>query len=158
MWLSRVRGRSCSISKLGFRRSLLQPTSIETQNRELRMMFFIAITMVLFACFLSDTRVAAYTRRSTESPLALADSTLTINGIPFLIRAHWMRQANRVLDTSCPFGAFGSVIVNHTDTTGLGELICTGVNTFGKTGNPINHGQWPRVYRSSLISIWANLY
>lgn len=55
-----------------------------------------------------------------------------------------MRQANAVLreltSSPCPFAAFGTVIVNHTDSEGLGELVCMGVNESGGVGNPVLHG------------------
>lgn len=55
-----------------------------------------------------------------------------------------MRQANKALDelsgSPCPFAAFGTAIVNHTDTDGLGDLICIGVNQNRQTGNPSLHG------------------
>jgi tRNA(Arg) A34 adenosine deaminase TadA len=43
--------------------------------------------------------------------------------------------------SSCPFAAFGTAIVNHTATNGLGDLICTGVNQNSVTGNPTLHGE-----------------
>ena len=59
-----------------------------------------------------------------------------------LARAFWMRQAIAALlaESPCPLAAFGSVIVNHT-APGLGELVCTGVNTKSLTGNPTHHGR-----------------
>lgn len=55
-----------------------------------------------------------------------------------------MRRANSVLaelsSSPCPFGAFGSVIVNHTDAQGLGELVCIGLNNMFEGGNPTGHG------------------
>lgn len=56
-----------------------------------------------------------------------------------------MRRANAALlevtGSPCPFGAFGSVIVNHTDTDGIGEEICIGANSISATGNPTLHGE-----------------
>lgn len=66
----------------------------------------------------------------------------TVNGIPYSSRTHWMRTANSALGASgspCPFAAFGTAIVNHTSNSGLGELICTGVNQNSATGNPTLH-------------------
>lgn len=80
-------------------------------------------------------------RRST-SQIPLGESTLTINNIPFSTRAYWMRQANLALPSACPFAAFGTVIVNHTDTSGLGQLVCTGANSGSTTGNPTLHGKF----------------
>ncbi|RDW70055.1 hypothetical protein BP5796_08452 [Coleophoma crateriformis] len=61
-------------------------------------------------------------------------------------RAYWMRKANAALGelaSPCPFAAFGTVIVNHTDVSGdgLGKLVCMGVNSRTTTGNPILHGE-----------------
>lgn len=83
----------------------------------------------------------AMSRRST-SQIPLGESTLSINSIPFSTRAYWMRQANRALPSACPFAAFGTVIVNHTDTSGVGELVCTGANSGSTTGNPTMHGTY----------------
>lgn len=78
-------------------------------------------------------------RRSTFE-IPLSQPTLSINGIAFSTRAHWMRAANLALDAPCPFAAFGSVIVNHTSDSELGELICSGANANSVTGNPTLHG------------------
>lgn len=91
-------------------------------------------------------------RRSTPSQIPLGESTLSINGIPFSTRAYWMRQANLALPSPCPFAAFGTVIVNHTDTSGLGELVCTGANSGATTGNPTLHGESAIVTLSTLAS------
>ncbi|KAE8150451.1 cytidine deaminase-like protein [Aspergillus avenaceus] len=60
-------------------------------------------------------------------------------------RAHWMRRANEALGelstSPCPFSAFGTAVVNHTGTNGLGDLICLGVNENRQTGNPALHGE-----------------
>jgi hypothetical protein len=59
-----------------------------------------------------------------------------------------MRQANGVLaelSSPCPFAAFGAVIVNHTDTKGLGNLVCIGVNSVFQIGNPTLHGTLPGI-------------
>lgn len=55
-----------------------------------------------------------------------------------------MRQANLALNHPCPFAAFGTVIVNHTGQgrDGLGELVCTGRNVGGASGNPVMHGRY----------------
>ena len=82
-------------------------------------------------------------RRSSQTAV-IGDSALTINGIPFSTRAYWMRRANEALaqlSSACPFAAFGSVIVNHTDPGGLGELVCIGANSNSGTGNPTLHGK-----------------
>lgn len=85
-------------------------------------------------------------RRSEQT--VLGSPGLTINGIPLSTRAYWMRKANEalseVLGNPCPFAAFGTVIVNHTD-SGLGELVCIGANSNSLTGNPTLHGMYPLV-------------
>ncbi|KAK0643839.1 cytosine deaminase, partial [Cercophora newfieldiana] len=73
------------------------------------------------------------------------------NGIPFSTRAHWMRRANIALTAPCPFAAFGSVIVNHTATPGLGSLVCTGANSNSATGNPTLHGEMAAINNCSAI-------
>ncbi|EEH23572.1 hypothetical protein PABG_05783 [Paracoccidioides brasiliensis Pb03] len=78
-----------------------------------------------------------------QYPLA-TNSELTLDGVPFSIRAYWMRRANQALSdlgSPCPFAAFGTVIVNHTKQGELGDLICIGVNENSKTGNPTSHGE-----------------
>jgi tRNA(Arg) A34 adenosine deaminase TadA len=63
--------------------------------------------------------------------------------IPITTREHWMRVAVDSLPnliSPCPFGAFGT-IVNHTSRTGLGDLVCIGVNAVRTTGNPTLHGE-----------------
>jgi hypothetical protein len=71
-----------------------------------------------------------------------ANPKVTGDVIPFSTRVHWMRRANAVLSelsSPCPFAAFGSVIVNHTDTQGLGDVVCIGLNAI-EDGNPTLHG------------------
>jgi hypothetical protein len=67
-----------------------------------------------------------------------------INGVSFETGAHWMRLANQALsdisESPCPFAAFGTVIVNHTDSAN-GKLICMGISESRKTGNPTLHGK-----------------
>jgi len=80
---------------------------------------------------------------------ALNGTGLSINSIPYSTRIHWMREANNALfalSGPCPFAAFGSVIVNHTGATSLGELICIGANSNSASGNPTMHG----LYSSSV--------
>lgn len=65
------------------------------------------------------------------------------NHITFSTRVHWMRRANQLLAelvSPCPLYPFAAVVVNHTS-GGLGELVCTGVNDIGTTGNPSKHGE-----------------
>jgi hypothetical protein len=73
------------------------------------------------------------------------DAKNSTSSLPFEIRAYWMRRAISALselESPCPFAAFGTVIVNHTDTSSdlKGKLVCMGVNQIAKTGNPILHG------------------
>lgn len=74
-------------------------------------------------------------------------STTTDTTISEETRAHWMRTANAALSqirSPCPFGAFGTAIVNHTDHSSpsgaLGRLMCLGVNDVA-SGNPVLHGE-----------------
>ncbi|KAK8039952.1 hypothetical protein PG993_008363 [Apiospora rasikravindrae] len=76
-----------------------------------------------------------------DHQFSMLDPALSINGVPYTTRAYWMRQANLALHAPCPFAAFGSVIVNHTDDNGLGQLVCTGANSNRQTGNPTLHGE-----------------
>ena len=84
---------------------------------------------------------------TVTATVKIADPTLSINNIPFATRVHWMRRANEALGelsgSPCPFAAFGTVIVNHTNSDGLGELVCMGVNENSLTGNPSLHGEVP---------------
>ena len=71
---------------------------------------------------------------------------ITADRIAYSTRAHWMRTANEALSLlsgPCPFGAFGTAIVNHTacPSGGLGELVCIGINNSSETGNPTLHGE-----------------
>nr|OQO19662.1 hypothetical protein B0A51_10971 [Rachicladosporium sp. CCFEE 5018] len=98
---------------------------------------FKALLQLSFLLTSSIAQVAAH-----QQPLA--DSRLAINGIQFATRAYWMRVANQALSdlvSPCPFGAFGTAIVNHTSGEGLGELVCIGANSIGSTGNPTLHGE-----------------
>ncbi|KAI1109246.1 cytidine deaminase-like protein [Nemania sp. NC0429] len=76
--------------------------------------------------------------------------------IPLSTREHWMRRANAALSdlvSPCPFAAFGSVIVNHSDTSSspFGRLICVGVNSQKQQGNPILHGEIDAINRCSNV-------
>lgn len=77
--------------------------------------------------------------------------------IPLSTREHWMRRANQALfdltSSPCPFAAFGSVIVNHTDTSSspLGRFICAGVNSGRSRGNPTLHGEMDAINRCSEV-------
>ncbi|KAI0016246.1 guanine deaminase [Xylariomycetidae sp. FL0641] len=81
----------------------------------------------------------------------ISDPTLTINGVSFETRAFWMRRANLALPGPCPFAAFGSVIVNHTGSSTLGDLVCTGANSNDETGNPTLHGEMAAISNCTRI-------
>ncbi|KAL1590966.1 hypothetical protein WHR41_00321 [Cladosporium halotolerans] len=71
----------------------------------------------------------------------LANDEITVN---LDVREHWMRvaiQALYDLVSPCPFSAFGTAVVNHTSSTGPGELICIAANTIADDGNPTLHGE-----------------
>lgn len=61
-------------------------------------------------------------------------------------------EALTELESPCPFEAFGTVIVNHTDTSAdpNGNLVCIGVNRI-KTGNPTLHGEISAINNCSAI-------
>ena len=45
------------------------------------------------------------------------------------------------LESPCPFAAFGTVIVNHTNTSDeKGKMVCMGINGNARYGNPTLHG------------------
>ena len=83
--------------------------------------------------------------------------TLPKDPLPLSTREFWMRRAILALselnNNSCPFAAFGAVIVNHTASAGaseswrskgpdgLGTEVCTGVNSIVREGNPTLHGE-----------------
>lgn len=105
------------------------------------------IYMVLICINLTVAHDLQYDSHFTSPFLdtALNDAGLFINSIPYSTRVHWMREANNALfalSGSCPFAAFGSVIVNHTGTTDLGVLVCIGANSNSASGNPTMHGQY----------------
>jgi hypothetical protein len=65
--------------------------------------------------------------------------------ISFETRSYWIRRANLALSelsSPCPFAAFGTVIVNHSDTSvsPFGKEVCIGANRNHETGNPTLHG------------------
>lgn len=85
----------------------------------------------------SRPRQPAHTSRNNEA-------TYGAHNTSFETRVHWMRRAISALPelttSPCPFGAFGSAIVNHTAESAMGELVCIGVNSVKAEGNPILHG------------------
>jgi len=82
-----------------------------------------------------------------------------MNGIPNDVREFWMGRAVSAvvtqLDTKCPWGAFGSVVVNHSDTTGpmgdYGKEICIGANGVDTYGNPTLHGEISNIQNCSHV-------
>ncbi|KAI0181860.1 cytidine deaminase-like protein [Hypoxylon sp. FL1284] len=80
-------------------------------------------------------------RHARAEQATISDPTLSINGVSFSTRAYWMRQANLALGHPCPYAAFGTVVVNHTGPSELGELVCTGANNITSVGNPTLHGE-----------------
>ncbi|KAH8794664.1 cytidine deaminase-like protein [Hyaloscypha finlandica] len=92
-----------------------------------------------------------HSHRVQSSQQALAPDT-----IPYDIRVYWMRRANAALAelaSPCPFGAFGSVVVNHTDTSSdpKGKLVCMSVNQNMQKGNPTLHGEISAINNCSEI-------
>ncbi|KAI8935602.1 hypothetical protein NX059_008168 [Plenodomus lindquistii] len=84
----------------------------------------------------------------------ISSPQLAVNGIPYSTRAYWMRRANAALSdlvSPCPFGAFGTVIVNHTGAPGLGDLVCIGANSNAQTGNPTNHGEMAAIANCTAV-------
>jgi len=79
------------------------------------------------------------------------------NGLPSSTRKHWMRAASsaNLAISACPFAPYGTAVVNHTlslsNSSHLGELICTGVNDNHHTGNPILHGEMAAFVNCSQI-------
>jgi hypothetical protein len=106
-----------------------------------------------FYAFLSCTVlvVSAHSHQSFESDqhqvLLEAASDTQSNAGPVVshsTRVKWMRRAIEALTerrSPCPFEAFGSAIVNHTDGTTFGTEVCVGANAIRETGNPTIHGE-----------------
>lgn len=68
------------------------------------------------------------------------------DSVSYETRVYWMRRANAALAelaSPCPFAPFGTVVVNHTDTSSnpKGKLVCMGVNQNMQKGNPTLHGK-----------------
>ena len=88
----------------------------------------------------------------------IANPTLEINNIPFSTRAHWIRRASAALSDlalPCQMSTFATAIVNHS-VPGLGELVCLGVNSGSRIGNPTLHGEHTNI-SSSEYSVCAIL-
>jgi hypothetical protein len=86
-----------------------------------------------------------------------ADTSSSSNGISSSTRAHWMRVASsaNLAISACPFAPYGTAVVNHTlslsNSSHLGDLICTGVNDNHHSGNPILHGEMAAFVNCSNI-------
>ncbi|KAL4938657.1 cytidine deaminase-like protein [Aspergillus oleicola] len=96
--------------------------------------------------------------RSPQHRIANIDR-LTSDNIPSDTRLHWMQYTTQVLvmaASTCPFIPFATVIVNHTDTKGQGDLICTGTNSGPSTGNPILHGETAAITNCTNILLDPN--
>ncbi|KAK0637028.1 cytidine deaminase-like protein [Bombardia bombarda] len=91
----------------------------------------------------------AHAHQLNKEPIA--GPTLSINGVSSAVRTYWMRQATAALGAPCPFAAFGTVIVNHTANSGLGQIVCSGANANSKTGNPTMHGEMAAITNCSAI-------
>jgi hypothetical protein len=88
-------------------------------------------------------------------PKPFADDTISYES-----RLYWIRRANTALaelQSPCPFNAFGSVVVNHTDRSSgpMGKLVCMSVNQNLQKGNPTLHGKQKRFILETdvLISV-----
>ncbi|KAI4863684.1 cytidine deaminase-like protein [Hypoxylon rubiginosum] len=112
------------------------------------MRFLSVLHVALFSSFHGAVLSHLHSR---EEQAPIGDPTLSINGIPFSTRAYWMRQANVALGQPCPYAAFGTVIVNHTGTSELGELVCTGANNRTLTGNPTLHGEMSAIANCTSV-------
>lgn len=103
------------------------------------------VTLRLLAALSLGTFTSAHGLfRNPDHALLPRDNTSL--SIPFETRAYWMRAAIASLaelESPCPFAAFGTVIVNHTDVSEgeKGKLVCMGVNENSVTGNPTLHGE-----------------
>ncbi|KAJ7748769.1 guanine deaminase [Mycena maculata] len=108
--------------------------------------------MTFLVSLLSVLSLTGKYSAATSLQTALASPNLLINSVPFSTRAYWMRRANAaVLELGpCTLSAFASVIVNHT-APGLGDLVCTGVNSRRQTGNPSLHGEIAAIQNCSAI-------
>ncbi|GAA5869549.1 hypothetical protein JCM8547_001520 [Rhodosporidiobolus lusitaniae] len=76
---------------------------------------------------------------------------LSLNGVPYADRVHWMRIANRavpeILGEPCGHFPFGVAVVNTTSN----ELVCVAANKVGVTGNPSMHGEISGLHRCTEV-------
>jgi hypothetical protein len=113
-----------------------------------------ALTLIVISYLGDNVSIAIKLSNQSKRHVqdAFAVTRRTSDYIPFSTRVYWMRQANAVLaelSSPCPFGAFGTVIVNHTDTKGLGNVVCIGINSLFQIGNPTLHGTLPGILRDT---------
>lgn len=102
-------------------------------------------TITLFSTTLSAFSFGIFNDSPPKQvPLVFTEEAETV---PFAARVHWMRQASAgllpITGSACPFEAFGTAIVNHSDTSNspFGNLICLGANDIVASGNPTLHGE-----------------
>jgi hypothetical protein len=121
--------------------------------------------LLTILCSLALVRAASAQQDSThhsllsdQAPLREPDeSDTSLNDIPPSTRAHWMRVASsaNLAISPCPFAPYGTAVVNHTlslsDSSHLGDLICTGVNDNHHSANPTLHGEMAAFVNCSNI-------
>jgi hypothetical protein len=134
--------------------SILNPVILSTIELSLKMLYPLSILGLLLLALIHLTHGQSH--RHTH-PVQTSQHSLSQDTIPFETRVYWMRRANAALvelESPCPFGAFGSVVVNHTDTSSdpKGKLVCMSVNQSMQKGNPTLHGN----YNSNAIWETAN--
>ncbi|KAL4959680.1 nucleoside deaminase [Aspergillus stella-maris] len=74
--------------------------------------------------------------------------------MPASVRDYWMQYTTTALmdaSSPCPFIPFATAIVNHTDFSSRGDLICTGINPGSASGNPILHGEIAAINNCTTI-------
>lgn len=106
-----------------------------------RVIFVLSIWYHLIAACNADNIVPAF-----------SFAGLTINNVPYAERQRFMRLTNTALVSlrgPCPFGAFGSVIVNHTASPA--EVVCIGANANSEEGDPTLHGEIAAIQNCTRI-------
>lgn len=93
-----------------------------------------------------------------QLPLQDSETANTSSDVlPLSTRAHWMRVASsaNLAISACPFAPYGTAVVNHTlsfsNSSELGDLICTGVNDNHQSSNPTLHGEMAAFQNCSRI-------
>jgi hypothetical protein len=128
------------------------------------MYLFLAISIGLALVGVANARqdAAHHSLLLNQAPLQEPETSDTSsNGIPSTTRAHWMRVASsaNLAISACPFAPYGTAVVNHTlslsNSSHLGDLICTGVNDNHQSGNPTLHGEMAAFVNCSNILIDA---